>query len=121
VSPLPFLPGLIHEIRSKGLFQTLLSDATYFVYRAVTFFNEIVKATHVRFRAIYRLKIIARARSITSEIGFHLKRTRKLFLLLVMSLNPSNSSLREVNRTYRIINLTRKCTCINTPFEGLGE
>jgi hypothetical protein len=37
---------------------------TYFIYRAVTFFNEIVKATYIRSKAIYRLKIIARTSSI---------------------------------------------------------
>jgi len=54
---------LILQVWSEGLFQTLLSDATYFICRAVTFFNEIVKATHVRPRAACKLKIIARARS----------------------------------------------------------
>ena len=33
---------------SEGLFQPFLSDATLFVCRAVIFFNEIVKATHIR-------------------------------------------------------------------------
>ena len=36
-----------------------------------TIFNGIAKATHVRSRAVYRLKIIARARSINHEfLGF---------------------------------------------------
>jgi hypothetical protein len=73
--PPPFLPGLIYKIKSKRLFQTLLSDATCFIYRAVTFFNEIVKATYLRSRPIYRLKIIVRARSITNEIDVCLKCT----------------------------------------------
>jgi hypothetical protein len=47
--------------------------------RAVTFFNKIVKATHVRSRAAYRLKIIARARSISD-------RFLALISMLVMTL-----------------------------------
>ncbi|OCK95748.1 uncharacterized protein K441DRAFT_73431 [Cenococcum geophilum 1.58] len=67
------------------LFQTLLSDATYFVCRAVTFFNRIIKATHVRSRAVYRLKIIARARSIND--GF-LALVRMLPLILWTNPTP---------------------------------
>src|SRR6266436_8417612 len=53
---------------SKRLSQHLLSDATYFIYRVVTFFNEIVKAIYIRSRAIYRLKIIARTSSIIDRL-----------------------------------------------------
>jgi len=53
---------------SEGLSHDLLSDATYFVCKAVTFFNKIVKATHVGSRATYRLKIIARTSSIIDEL-----------------------------------------------------
>jgi len=53
---------------SEGLSHDLLGDTTYFVYRAVTFFNEIVKATYVRSRAACRLKIIARTSSIIDEL-----------------------------------------------------
>src|SRR5258708_34706497 len=67
----------------EGLSQTLLSDATYFVYRAVTFFNEIIKATRVRSRPVYRLKIIARARSINDG-----------FLALVRMLPSSSRQTR---------------------------
>ena len=53
---------------SERLFQTLLSDATCFVCRAVTFFNKIVKAIYIRSRAVYRLKIIARTSSIIDQL-----------------------------------------------------
>jgi 23S rRNA U2552 (ribose-2'-O)-methylase RlmE/FtsJ len=36
--------------------------------RAVTFFSEIVKAAHVRSRAAYRLKIIARTNPIIDQL-----------------------------------------------------
>src|ERR1700722_14167861 len=53
---------------AERLSQTLLSDATCFICRAVTFFNEIIKTIHVRSRAVYRLKIIARTSSIIDRL-----------------------------------------------------
>ena len=53
---------------SEGLSQGFLGNLTCFICRAVTFFNGIVKATHVRSRAAYRLKIIARTSSIIDQL-----------------------------------------------------
>jgi len=59
--------SVVRPTYNHGLLHNLLSDTTYFVYRAVTFFNKIIKATYVRSKAAYRLKIIARARSINNR------------------------------------------------------
>ena len=53
---------------SERLSQGFLGDPTCFVCRAVTFFNEIVKATHIRSGAAYKLKIIARTSSIIDQL-----------------------------------------------------
>ena len=44
-----------------------LSASSKFVWELYITFNEIVKATYIRSRAAYRLKIIARARSINDR------------------------------------------------------
>ena len=52
---------------SEGLSLILLSASSKVVWELYIIFNEIVKATHVRSRAAYRLKIITGARSINDQ------------------------------------------------------
>ena len=52
---------------SERLFQTLLSDATYFVCRAVTFFNEINLHPHNSYHLRNTTKLIRRSSSIIDE------------------------------------------------------
>jgi hypothetical protein len=49
---------------SKGLPQILLNASSKFVWELYTIFNGITKATHLRSIVLYRLKMIARVRSI---------------------------------------------------------
>ena len=51
-----------------------------FVWELYTIFNEIVKATHIRSRPVYRLKIIARTRFISD--GF----LAFIYILIIMLL-----------------------------------
>ena len=51
-----FIKKLI--LQFKGLSQNLLGDIIYFIYKVVTFFNKIFKAIYIKFKAVYRLKII---------------------------------------------------------------
>jgi hypothetical protein len=53
---------------SEGLFQTLLSDATYFVYRAVTFFNEINLHPYSSYFLRSIIKLICRTSSIIDQL-----------------------------------------------------
>jgi len=52
---------------SERLFQTLLSDATYFVYRAVTFFNEIDLHPYSSYYLKNTVKLIRRSSSIINK------------------------------------------------------
>jgi len=52
---------------SKRLFQTLLSNATYFIYRAVTFFNEINLHSYNSYYLRNTTKLIRRSSSIINE------------------------------------------------------
>jgi hypothetical protein len=45
-----------------------LAASCKFVWELYIIFNEIVKATYIRSRAAYRLKMIARARSIPCNV-----------------------------------------------------
>ena len=49
---------------SKGLFQPFLSDATLFIYRAVTFFNEINLHPYNSYYLRNTIKLIYRSSSI---------------------------------------------------------
>jgi len=53
---------------SERLFQTLLSDATYFVYRAVTFFNEINLHPYNSYFLRSIIKLIRRTSSIIDQL-----------------------------------------------------
>jgi hypothetical protein len=52
---------------SEGLSQCLLSDATYFVCKAVTFFNEINLHPHNSYHLRNTIKLIRRSSSIIDE------------------------------------------------------
>ena len=52
---------------SEGLSQGLLGDPTYFVYRVVTFFNEIDLHPHNRYYLRNTIKLIRRSSSIIDE------------------------------------------------------
>jgi hypothetical protein len=66
---------------------------TYFVRRVVTSFNEIVKATYVRSKAIYKLKIIVRTSSIIDQLlGLKYAPVAALWLGLALGLASSKGS-----------------------------